>query len=170
MLCAPTLHIIRNVKTDCFFCGRILPDYDYYFCTEHDRTIYNPDSAGCGSFARTTMSIEIKNVIVLRRLLEQAYHPQLIELVCWFADTAGSIFVTSAYRDDPSSVHGWLRGVDLRSWIYANPRRLCKRANEVWKYDPKRRPKKRCAKVHDVGQGIHIHLQVHEYRTIYIGG
>ena len=168
MLCDLILNIIRMKRVDCFFCRWLLPEYDFYYCAEHGLIVYDPNMAGCKSFERSTMSIEINNVDILRSILEKPYHPQLVELVCWFADTAGSIFITSVYRDDSTNVHGRLRGIDLRSWIYANPRALCKRANEVWKYDPIKRPKTRCAKVHDKGKGVHIHLQVHP-KTVYIG-
>ncbi|GAG88238.1 unnamed protein product, partial [marine sediment metagenome] len=40
--------------------------------------------------------------------------------------------------------------------------------NAHWIYDPERLEKK-CAKFHNTGQGVHIHLQVHR-NTKYLGG
>lgn len=119
---------------------------------------------------RRAMSIEVKNTVILRNLLSHNYHPKLISLACWIIDTGGMIYFTSGYRHADKGVHGTnpCRGMDIRSWIYVSPRALCVRINGVWKYDPDRRPDKRCALVHDKGSGVHIHLQVHK-NTEYIG-
>ena len=115
------------------------------------------------------MNFDVKSTSILRALLDNEYHPKLIEMVCWIIDTTGMVYVTSAFRPGDPGVHGTIpcRGMDLRSWIYSSPIALCRHINEVFKYDPRRRPHKRCAKVHrranpDGTYGpIHIHLQVH---------
>lgn len=44
-------------------------------------------------------------------------------------------------------------------------KRLAREINDNWIYDPDRRGF-RCAIVHDVGSGNHLHLQVHDHTTL----
>jgi len=71
--------------------------------------------------------------------------------------------VTSLIRtDNPSSVHAYGRGADIRTrdWPAGLPEGLAHKINVLFVYDPER-PEKQCALVHNVGQGTHLHLQVH---------
>ena len=116
------------------------------------------------------MSIEIKNTAVFQEILSSIYHPKLISMLCWIIDTAGIVYLTSGYRLGDTGVHGTIpcRGMDIRSRIYVSPRALCVRINAIWKYDPDRRPEKRCALIHGMSGNKHIHLQVHP-KTICLG-
>jgi hypothetical protein len=70
--------------------------------------------------------------------------------------------VTSLYRIGDDGVHGQLplRGIDLRCRDTAFGCQVVDWVNARWQYDPSR-PQKECAMYHDIGQGAHIHLQVH---------
>ena len=80
----------------------------------------------------------------------------------------GEPVITSLYRMNDSGVHGALplRGCDLRTRDFdtETAERLAGQINAKWTYDTTR-PVMRCAIFHDVGQGAHIHLQVHP-RTV----
>jgi hypothetical protein len=116
--------------------------------------------------------IAVKNANVFRELLIERYHPKLIELMLWLLHRYDHIIITSGYRDNDNGVHGQqpCRGMDIRNeglrkrtiWGVSdtNSKALCERLNFEWVYDSSR-PKMKCAIVHDVGEGNHIHLQVH---------
>jgi len=94
-------------------------------------------------------------------------HPALIELNWWLEGWL-EVIITSAYRKHKihpkdSGIHCVLpmRAEDLRSWIFKNPQAVAKKINNTFIYDPKR-PKKQCALLHDSGQGVHFHVQVHD--------
>ena len=75
--------------------------------------------------------------------------------------------VTSLYRmNNEGSVHGQLplRGVDLRCYDSEIGYLIEQRTNRKWTYDPAR-PEKKCCMYHNVGQGAHLHLQVHAKTT-----
>ena len=83
--------------------------------------------------------------------------------------------VTSDHRDKPihdkdPGIHNTdpLRAIDLRSWTIRNPELIAEKINKAWIYDPKRPDKKACV-YHDIGQGHHFHLQVHD-NTTFKGG
>jgi len=63
-------------------------------------------------------------------------------------------------------VHGTIpcRGLDTRSHVYTNPKKIVNHINKRWIYDPKR-PEKKVAMLHNVGSGEHIHLQTHPNTT-----
>ena len=107
--------------------------------------------------------ILIKNISVLKALLTKKYHPLLIEIVLDIYSVASEIVVTEGYREG-GGVHSTdpCRGIDLRSWIYSAGRleQIQHYINSRWIYDPNR-PTMECCIIHDVGQGIHLHLQVH---------
>lgn len=110
--------------------------------------------------------IHIKNVEVLKGLMEHNFHPILIEIICAVASKYG-IFITESYRDalHPGDVHSTdpVRAIDLRSWCYVSEGMAYKIRNwinAVWQYDPAR-PYLNVAIIHDVGKGIHFHIQVH---------
>lgn len=101
------------------------------------------------------MKIDIKNL--------EFIDPKLREISTWLEKTTGLEFtVTSLYRVGDHGVHGCipLRGVDLRLWSHAAGRLFESMINEKFQYDPER-PEKKCAVFHDVGKGIHLHIQTH---------
>lgn len=112
-----------------------------------------------------------KDMKVLRNMFTVAWHPFLIALLLWLIVrySKGKIILTSAFRKGDPGVHGQvpLRGIDLRSTVFDDPQKICDDINIVWIYDPKR-PDKKTAIYHDIGQGPHIHLQVHP-DTIFNG-
>ena len=81
-------------------------------------------------------------------------------------DCGADLLITSLIRDGRNdnelSVHYHGRGADARSWnmTRGEAEALVERVNEAWVYDPERPGKKACI-MHDVGQGEHIHFQVH---------
>lgn len=103
-------------------------------------------------------------------MFETAWHPSLISLLIWMVVrySKDKILLTSAYRKGDKGVHGTLplRGFDLRSYVFDNPEKICDDINTCFKYDPER-PDKKCAIYHDVGNGIHLHLQCHP-NTIFL--
>ena len=70
--------------------------------------------------------------------------------------------ITSLYRINDNGVHGALplRGLDLRCREPGFGKLIEKYVNTKWIYDPARTQMK-CCMFHDIGQGAHIHLQVH---------
>jgi len=80
-----------------------------------------------------------------------------IELVTGFEFT-----ITSLYRIGDDGNHGQLplRAVDLRCWDVKFGKPIEAFINDTWVYDPGR-PHLRCCIIHDTGQGLHFHLQVH---------
>ena len=113
------------------------------------------------------MTIQIKDWKVLKGLMLKPYHHKMIGLAEWVTVRFSEVMFTSAFRPG-TGVHGTdpCRGLDIRSWIYNDPKKVVNDINTHWIYDPKR-PEKKCAVLHDVGQGNHIHLQTHD-RTQYL--
>ena len=108
-----------------------------------------------------------KNKQVFINYHSHAKHPALIELN-WWLEGRVEVIITSAYRKyyihtKDSGIHTVLpiRAEDLRSWIFKNPHKIEKLINDNWIYDPKR-PKLKCCVLHDSGQGVHFHIQVHD--------
>ena len=93
--------------------------------------------------------------------LKGIVHPRLVGLLTWVTTELGTQEVTSLWRDDPTSVHGQIpvRGVDLRCRSKLVAYAIAKHVNDNWEYDPAR-PGKKVAIAHDVGFGMHLHLQV----------
>jgi len=77
-------------------------------------------------------------------------------------ETGVELTITSLFRIGDDGVHGQLplRGIDFRTKNIVVGRLLESTINKKWSYDPKR-PKMKCALLHDVGQGLHLHVQVH---------
>lgn len=101
-------------------------------------------------------------LIVDPSMLTDVADKMLIELLKHLSSKVGALTVTSFYREGDKGVHGTLpcRGIDVRCRDGAIGRAYAKVINNKWAYDPSR-PEKNCALVHDVGFGIHLHLQVH---------
>jgi len=105
----------------------------------------------------------IKDKSVVFSLLSVEYNQKLISVLMWLIDEyPEQVVFTSGYRPGDKGVHGTLpcRAVDIRSWVFKRPDRLCNYINFVWEYDYKR-PAMKVAVFHDVGSGPHVHLQVH---------
>jgi len=116
----------------------------------------------------TIYEIGYKEEEVFTGAFIKPWHPKLIKLALWVYSLDIEMIFTSCYRDGDSGVHGTdpLRGFDLRSRVIHDPETVEEITNAHWTYDPKR-PSKRVCMLHNVGQGIHFHFQVHpksEYR------
>lgn len=102
------------------------------------------------------------------------WHEMLIDLFVyiyshiWDFDRWGEIIITSAYRPNDPGCHGTLplRAFDLRMWSPSKGVAIRNQVNHVWEYDSTR-PRYRVATFHDVGNGPHLHFQVHP-RTMLI--
>ncbi len=112
--------------------------------------------------------IIIKDIDVLRGLMERNYHPILINIICAVAKEFG-IMITESYREKRHSndLHGVLpvQANDLRTWCYPNNKahNIEKWINNKWEYDS-RWPEMKVARIHDSGKGVHFHIQCH-HRT-----
>lgn len=114
------------------------------------------------------MFLEFKSENVFRNYHVVPHHFNLTEFEWWWLNEFGEAVVTSAYRYGDKGVHGQnpLRALDLRSWIYSNPKGMERYVNSVWVYDPKG-PEKKCLILHNVrNKGIHFHLQVSDATII----
>jgi len=119
------------------------------------------------------MAIKIKSWKTLKGMTVVSTHIRMIALQSWLVTRLSEVVFTSAYRK--KKIHSKDSGIasmipcrhrDIRSWIYDDPQAICDDINAHWIYDPKR-PQKKCAIYHDSGQGVHIHLQVHD-NTMYV--
>ena len=140
------------------------------------------------------MTIEIKNKDVLISLLQWQFHTILQNLIGWWIDNIGSIYITEGYRKKKHfhDLHGSnpVRAIDARSRIYVKPDRVVNKANNHWVYDPNR-PHMKCVVFHarcsecgennqapfhwecskcgnDITDNWHFHIQTHP-KTIFIG-
>ena len=106
---------------------------------------------------------KIKDINVLSQLLEKQYVDSLIQILMDVCSQVGDVVITEGWRKG-GGVHSTIpcRGLDLRSWIYTSDELdgIEKYVNERWVYDSAR-PDMKCCIVHNVGNGKHIHLQVH---------
>jgi len=109
--------------------------------------------------------IGVKDINVLRALMERTYHPLLITINCEVAEEFG-IFITDAWRESthPGDVHATKpgRGMDLRVRVYGT----LERAKQIeawinmrWEYDF-RRPEMKVAIIHGEGDNKHLHIQI----------
>lgn len=119
--------------------------------------------------------IQIRDYKVLKSLLQATYHPKMIALAIWIVHRYSNATITSGWREEKvwsgdSGIHGTFpcRALDwsVKDWV--DPQAVARDINENWQYDPTR-PDMKCAIVHDIGQGLHLHTQVHE-RTKYLNG
>lgn len=110
--------------------------------------------------------IRIKNSNVLNGLMGHKFHPKLTKIICWLADNYGFV-MTESFRPSihPGDIHSTnpVRAVDIRSWCYENgvAEDIRDAINNTWMYDP-HRPNMDCALIHDAGNGVHFHIQVHQ--------
>ena len=109
--------------------------------------------------------IEIKDEVVLKGLMTKRFAPKLVGIIDFVASNYGLV-ITESFREKrhPGDLHGTdpVRAVDLRTWCYPEGKaeEIATVINELWAYDPDR-PDKKVALIHDIGQGIHFHIQVH---------
>jgi hypothetical protein len=89
--------------------------------------------------------------------------PLLRDIVIGLEKKYGVEFmITSLYRIGDKGVHGQLplRGIDLRCWDKSLGEMIEEEINTLYVYDPER-PNMSVCMFHDIGQGAHLHLQVH---------
>jgi hypothetical protein len=109
--------------------------------------------------------IEIKDTDVLDGLMKKRFNNKLIKIIKWVAVIYG-VIITESYRKKrhANDLHGEdpVRAIDIRSWCYSKTlaEKICSEINKRWIYDPSR-PDMVVAKIHNVGNGIHFHIQVH---------
>lgn len=111
------------------------------------------------------MNILCKDEGILRACFKYSWHPMLIEVYVWLVKRYGEkILLTEAWREARSSsdVHATnpLRAFDIRSRNFDYPSYIEEEINRNWTYDPLRYYMK-VALLHDIGQGMHFHIQVH---------
>jgi len=101
------------------------------------------------------MKIDIENL----NFISKSVRTILTELE---QNTGLELTVTSLYRIGDNGVHGQLplRGVDVRMRDEEIGKLVESQINETWFYDPNR-PDLKCAVFHNVGRGIHLHIQAH---------
>ena len=89
-------------------------------------------------------------------------NPLLREITLAVEERFGEKTITSLYRIGDKGVHGTLPlcGLDLRCPSQGHGQEVEKWVNANWIYDPSR-PEKKCCIFHNVGNGWHLHLQVH---------
>ena len=108
-------------------------------------------------------AILIKDNLILTGLMFHTFDFRLIEIIGWLAITHG-IYITEGYREKrhADDLHGTrpVRAIDCRERVYADAIEITKEINDRWTYDPERLHKK-CCVLHDVGKGMHMHIQVH---------
>ena len=107
--------------------------------------------------------ISIKDIPVFKALLSKVYDPTLIEILSNVESFFPGICITEGYREG-TGVHSTdpCRAIDLRSRNYTEEQTqtIKNHINNTWIYDPER-PEMNCCMVHDVGRGMHFHLQSH---------
>lgn len=105
------------------------------------------------------ISIKDLDVLNCHPLLQKVYRDLLTSS---FGVEANFYIITSAFRPNDRGVHGTtpLRGLDVRCHNVELGQKAADYLNARWRYDAER-PKKKVAIFHNVGQGMHLHLQVH---------
>lgn len=110
--------------------------------------------------------IIVKDVDVLRGLMERRFSSLLIQIILDVAKEFG-IVITESWRKrrHRNDLHGTqpVRAIDIRSWCYPNElaHRIMAWINTRWVYDPAR-PHMKVATIHKVKGGVlHFHIQTH---------
>jgi hypothetical protein len=109
--------------------------------------------------------IILKDINILRGLMERRFHPLLVNIILDVAGKFG-IVMTESYRESrhKGDVHSTspVRAIDLRTWCYPNHKavKIKDWINYNWIYDESRDNYK-VAIIHDSGNGFHFHIQVH---------
>ena len=111
--------------------------------------------------------IIIKDTEILIGLMERRFSPLLVQIISSVARKYGLV-MTESYRKKlhRTDLHGTqpVRAIDIRSWAYTPEllREIEISVNRKWQYDPDR-PGKKVFLIHDVGRGVHAHIQVHPH-------
>ena len=110
--------------------------------------------------------IKIKDSSVLKGLMAHKFHHKLVPLIAYISDKYG-LMMTESYRKKRhrNDLHGTdpVRACDLRFRYYKSQKlayEISDDINNKWVYDSNR-PDMMCCIVHDSGEGIHFHIQVH---------
>ena len=113
----------------------------------------------------TPGDFSVKNADVFRSLCERRFSPLLLSIIEWIGSEYG-VMITEGYREKRhrNDLHGTqpVRAIDCRSWDYPAgwETEIERVVNQMWQYDPWRPEMKVCV-WHNVGQGVHFHVQVH---------
>ncbi len=104
--------------------------------------------------------ISIQNTSVLISNLTIRYHQTLIDIIAWLDNTYGRTVITCGYRPDDKGGHGTdpCTGIDVRSWVFSNPKKVVKHINDEWAYDLKR-PLLKVAVLRGTKSEKHIHMR-----------
>lgn len=112
--------------------------------------------------------LEYKNLNVLKSLFTKAWHINLIGVLQWMVLRYNRVYFTQGWESrDYASVHNTdpLRGFDIRHSVYDDPAEVVNDINKHWIYDPER-PEMKVAMLHDIGRGMHMHIQVCDRSTL----
>lgn len=110
--------------------------------------------------------IILKDFSVLEGLMLGKYPGILIEMASEVISMIRILnkvpVITSAFREGDSGVHGSFRGLDFRthSLTSSEIENIVEKINSRYQYDPKR-PEMKVLMYHDIGKGLHLHLQSH---------
>ncbi len=104
--------------------------------------------------------ISIKDTSVLISILTKKFDQNLIDIIAWLDNTYGRTVITCGYRPDDKGGHGTdpCTGIDVRSWVFSNPKKVIRHINDTWIYDYKR-PLQKVAILRGVKSEKHIHLR-----------
>lgn len=114
----------------------------------------------------------IKNVGVLRGLMERNYAPLLITIICEIGNEFG-FRMSESWREKRhmNDLHGTVpvRAIDLTEWVYDDAPAIEHWINNRWQYDPTR-PKMKVALLHATKNGVlHFHIQVSDNTRRILG-
>ncbi len=103
--------------------------------------------------------------------IDPRLHAIIMAQVRFIYDTFGTVHIitiTSLYRKDPKSVHGYNRGVD---WVVRGLSEEGYKLIRDWtnKWFPYQKPGFDTAKWHNAGSGYHMHNQVCDLREVKVG-
>ena len=122
------------------------------------------------------MSIKINDGKVFAALLEVPYHKKMVALALWYVYRVNEPTLESAHRkvkvwEGDSGIHMTIpgRALDFSIKGLTDPNKVVEDVNNHFEYDPGR-PEMHCAICHDVGKGMHIHLQVSDSTVFYEKG
>ena len=108
--------------------------------------------------------IRIKDISVFRSLSKVPIHPTLLDVIEWLdSKYPGMVVITDGHRPSDKGCHGTepLRAIDLRSWVFQDPKFIEADIYNNWEYDC-RRPRKSVCVFHKTDNGAyHFHIQVH---------
>jgi hypothetical protein len=110
--------------------------------------------------------IILKDFDVLEGLMKGVYPSILIimasEVISMIRAFNKKLVLTSSFREGDPGVHGSFRGLDFRTHELRSSEieNIVEKINSRYIYDPKR-PEMKVLMYHDIGKGLHLHLQSH---------